>query len=144
LTKDAAIGDYAKALKSIEELSRSLAMAPGVAKLVEFQEIMSKIIAERVLTEFTGNRSINDLSRRGFDRAEFLNRISFIAKSLQRQADLLALRGLILLEECAVKDTGVPFREALSFWKDAKTVASGGGIEFHGRVTAQTYLEWMR
>jgi hypothetical protein len=140
----AAIGDYVNARKSIEELSRSLAMAPGVAKPVEFQEIMSKIIAERVLTEFAGNRSIIDLSRLGFDRAEFLNRISLIYKSLQRQADLLVLRGLILLEEGAVKDAAVAFREALSFWKDAETAASGGGIEFHGRATAQTYLEWMR
>jgi hypothetical protein len=140
----AAMGDYVNARKSIEAVSQTLAMAPGVAKPVEFQEMMSKIIAERVLTEFSGHNSIFDLSRLGFDRAEFLNRISLISKSLQRQADLLVLQGLILLEAGAVKDAVSKFREALSFWKDAQTAASGGGLEFHGRATAQTYLEWMR
>jgi hypothetical protein len=36
------------------------------------------------------------------------------------------------------------FGEALSYWKDAQTAASGGGVEFNGRITAQAYLELMR
>jgi hypothetical protein len=140
----AAIGDYSAARKSCEEMSKALAMAPGVTNPVEFRRMMSFMIAERVQSEFLGHNSIINLTSQAFDRAEFLNRISAISKSLKRQADVKVLQGLIALEEGEVKEAKGSFGEALSNWKDAKTAASGGGIEFNGRITAQAYMEWMR
>src|SRR5262249_10951556 len=140
----AAIGDYLAARKSCDEMSKSLAMAPGVTTPVEFRRMMSFMIAERVQSEFLGQNSIINMTSQAFDRAEFLNRISAISKALKRQADVKVLQGLLALEEGEVKEAKGSFGEALSNWKDAKTAASGGGIEFNGRITAQAYLEWMR
>jgi hypothetical protein len=64
-----------------------------------------------------------------------------LAKSLRLGADVTVLRGLLALEEGAVDEAEIAFRQALTLWKDAATAASGGGLDFNAHAIARGCLE---
>jgi hypothetical protein len=140
----AAIGDYTAARKSCEDIERTLAVGPDPRNPMDFRQMMSRMISQRILSELTEKNSAVTLSLQAFDRTEFLNRISAMTRELKKKADVMVLGGLIALEEGDVKEAEFAFRTAMSYWKDAETAASGGGLEFNGRATAQGYLERMK
>ena len=105
--------------------------------------MLSMVIGQRVLNEHVGGSSLPALVQQVGERTEFLNRVAGAARALHSQADEKVLLGLLALEKGAVNDAEINFREALSYWKDARTAASGGGLEFRSRVVAQSYLDWI-
>jgi exonuclease VII small subunit len=114
---------------------------PQGPEQMDLREIMTMLAGKMVLDEQAASGSLFDQLRRAHSRFEFRDRVSGLAQSLRRQADLRVLRGLIALEEGEVDEAEIAFREALSFWKDAGSAASGGGLDFNGRAIAQGYLE---
>jgi tetratricopeptide (TPR) repeat protein len=140
----AAIGDYAAARRSCEDIERTLAVGPNPRDPMDFRELMSRMISMRVLSELAETSSIVNLSLQAYDRTEFLNRIAAMTREMKKKADVIVLNGLIALEEGDVKEAEFAFRKAMSNWKDAQTAASGGGLDFNGRMTAQGYLDWMK
>jgi tetratricopeptide (TPR) repeat protein len=136
----AAAGDYALAEEECAELGRSLAgdepggLRGGVALLT----------GQAMLAGQPGGESVGHLLGRGVIWAEFHARVTGLALSLRRQADMTVLRGLLALEEGEVDEARRCFRLALALWKDEATAASGAGLDFNGRVVAQGCLEWLR
>jgi hypothetical protein len=138
----AASGDYSLAEEECKQLSRSLAVRFPGQDVSQVRDIMAQQVAQRLFDEMPSG-SILDLLRRTFDRFEFINRVMSLRQALRQEADVTVLRGLLLLEEGEVDEAEIAFREALSFWKDAASAASGGGLDFQGRAVAQGCLEWL-
>ena len=82
--------------------------------------------------------------QRAHGRFYYYNRMSALTQDLQREANLFVFQGLLALEEGDAKAAEIAFRQALSFWEDAAAARSGGGLDFPGRVVAQTCLEWLK
>jgi hypothetical protein len=85
-----------------------------------------------------------ELYRRKHDQFDFRNRLQQLAQILKREADVTVLRGLLALEEGEIDEAEIAFRTALSYWKDAASATSGGGLEFNGRPAAQGCLELLK
>jgi Flp pilus assembly protein TadD len=105
---------------------------------------MAVLVAKRVLEEQPVGRTVPEMLRRAFIRAEFHKRLTRLAQNLRREADVKVLRGLLALEEGDVEEAEVAFGEALTLWKDEETAASGGGIDFNARPIAQACLQWLK
>jgi uncharacterized protein HemY len=105
--------------------------------------MLTMMIGQRVLNEHLGGSSLVGLVQQASERTEFLNRVAGAARALHNQADTNVVLGLLALEKGAIADAESSFRKALSYWKDARTAASGGGLEFRSRVIAQSYLDWI-
>ena len=63
-----------------------------------------------------------------------------LIEEMQKQADILVLRGLIALEEGEVAGAGDDFHVALELWPDEP---NGSGMDFAGRVVAQECMNWL-
>jgi hypothetical protein len=64
-----------------------------------------------------------------------------LSTSLKQQADAHVLRGLLALEEGEVDEADAAFRLALTLWQDD---AADSGLDFNGRIAAQTCVEWLK
>jgi tetratricopeptide (TPR) repeat protein len=137
----AARGDYALAREECNRLAPAGAPGPHGSEGVPLREIMAGMIGQMVLDEQPGGRCPPDLLRRARSRYEFQSRIRELAKSLRLGADVTVLRGLLALEEGAVDEAEIAFRQALTLWKDAATAASGGGLDFNAHAIARGCLE---
>lgn len=135
----AALGDYTSAQEECSQLAvAGRGDAPGGPR-----EVMALLVGRAILEEQPGAESLPRLHQRAVRRFEFDNRIAGLTQNLRQEADVTVLRGLLALEEGAVEEAEVAFRLALDFWKDSATADSGGGLEFNGRILAQTCLEWL-
>jgi hypothetical protein len=135
----AAWGDYALAQEELAQLTsgqgqdpndlrNGLAMAAGMAILEE---------------QPTSSGSLLHQLWQANSRAAFRGRADHLKESLRFQADLTVLRGLLALEEGDMDEAEISFQLALRLWKDEATAASGGGLDFGGRVVAQDCLQWL-
>jgi tetratricopeptide (TPR) repeat protein len=139
----AASGDYALAEEECNLLSPSLGSSPQGQESVRMREGMALQISQRALDERPKERSLPEIYRRRFDQSDFRNGLARLAQILRREADVTVLRGLLALEEGDTDEAEIAFRTALSYWKDAASATSGGGLEFNGRPVAQGCLEWL-
>ena len=88
-------------------------------------------------------KAVPYLRVRQFSRSEAASRITGLAQSLRREADIAVLQGLLALEVGEVGDAELYFREALGLWKNESSAASGAGLTFRGRIIAQGCLKWL-
>jgi hypothetical protein len=138
----AALGDYAAAREECKELSREMTeirLASG--ETISLRTTMALLIGKRILKDQSRGTSVPDLLIQTADRFVFQQGIMERAQALRREADLKVLQGLLALEEGDTLEAEVAFREALSVWKNA---ASGGGLDFNGRIIAQEALRWLQ
>jgi hypothetical protein len=105
--------------------------------------LLALVAGQKVLDEQPGPTSVPSLLWRAFRQIEFRRRAAGLAMNLRQEADATVLRGLLALEEGEADEAEVAFRVALASWKDEATEASGGGVEFNGRVIAQECLGWL-
>jgi hypothetical protein len=142
----AASGDYALAQKECNQLSQSLAGGAG-GQRVPVRELIALSFGQAVLAEQPVGGSMASLLWRayapGFGRLEFGKRVTSLAQSLRREADVAVLGGLLALEQGEVEEAEIAFREVLTLWKDEASAASGAGLDFEGRAIAQGCLEWL-
>jgi hypothetical protein len=109
---------------------------------MRYREVMALMISKAILEDFPGAGPYA-LLRRPQARLEFRSRLESLARSLRQEADVTVLRGLLALEEGEVDEAEAAFRAALALWGDETLAATGGGLEFNGRVIAQSALEWV-
>jgi tetratricopeptide (TPR) repeat protein len=140
----AATGDYALAQEECNQLAGSLGSGARGPQATRPREVMALLIGRRVLSEHARGGYLPDFFWRTSERYEFRNRIISLAQGLRREADVTVLRGLLALEQGDTDEAEIAFRVALSYWKDAASAASGGGLEFNGRAVAQGCLEWLQ
>jgi tetratricopeptide (TPR) repeat protein len=140
----AASGDYALAQEECTQLARSLMLGSGGSEPVPVREVMAVLIGRRVLDEMHGAGLPAALLQLPAGRFDFRNRVTSLAQSLRLEADMTVIRGLLALEEGDADEAEIAFRQALALWKDAPSAASGGGLDFNGRIVAQACLEWLQ
>jgi tetratricopeptide (TPR) repeat protein len=138
----AACGDYDRAIQTCDERYRLASVGPD-NELIDFRRMLSMLVSHRVLNEYIGGTSLPGLVWMVRDRFGFVDRKDLAERAMHNQADMKVLHGLLALEKGALKDAEINFREALSYWKDEQTAASGGGLEFRSRPVAQSYLSLM-
>lgn len=139
----AACGEYTRAEEECAESARALARGPNRAESVRLRENMALMIATLVLD---GQRSpeasfANALTR--VNQAALADQLQNLARLLKGQADLRVLHGLLALEEGEEEEAEFAFRAALELWKDKTSAAAGGGLDFSGRIIAQSCLRWL-
>ncbi len=139
----AALGNYASAREECNDLSASMAQANSIPESAQLRGLMALSIGQRVLSDHSRATCIPDLLVQTGSRFMFHNRLAELAQALQKEADLLVLRGLLALEEGDGDEAEIAFRQALSVWKDADSANAGGGLDFNGRTIAQDCLKWL-
>jgi hypothetical protein len=140
----AAGGDYGQAEEECDELARTVATgsaAPG--PFVRPRERLALVVGQALLEEHPGPESVPALAWRASRRGELQTRVADLARALRQEADGLVLRGLLALELGDVDEAEVAWRVALALWGDEAAAASGGGLDFGGRVIAQEGLDWL-
>jgi hypothetical protein len=139
----AACGDYTSAEEDCAEAVRAVARNPESPQPVRLRENMALLVATLILD---GHRSAeaslaNALAR--VNQAALAGQLQSLAQLLRQQADSTVVRGLLALEEGEWEEAQLAFRAALVLWKDKSTAASGGGLDFNGRILAQSCLGWL-
>jgi hypothetical protein len=138
-----AIGEYELAREELKEFAASLAGGP-LGQPVAFRETIALLVAKRILDESSAKESPPTLLLQTFERNDFISQVAGLAKNLTQEANLLVLGGLLALEEGDIERAESAFGEALTYWKDEASAATGGGLDFAGRVIAQECLEMLR
>lgn len=82
-------------------------------------------------------------AKRAVNWFDLRDRVSAIARYLRHEADVNTLRGLLALEQGDTAEAEAAFREALAIWRDNEAAATGAGLDFNGRIVAQSCLEWL-
>ncbi len=136
----AASGEYASAE---EECASMLPPAAVPGDPGPLRTEMALRLGQAVLNEAPGGVPAAAFQK-ALTRPEFRRRAFDLAESLRQEADVRTLRGLLTLEEGRLPEAEADFRLAVGLWRDAETAASGGGLDFGGRVIAQDCLEWLR
>ncbi len=139
----AASGDYALARDECAELTRSIALPGQGQEPVRFREVMALTVGQALLEEQPAAPLVPSLRQRLFSRLAFQNRVPTLARNLRQEADTRVLAGLLALEQGEVGDAEDAFRAALALYRDDATALSGGGLDFNGRVVAQSALAWL-
>jgi hypothetical protein len=103
---------------------------------------MALLVGQAILNDQIGAGSMLHLLWRRYGRLQFHNRIMGLSTSLKQQADAYVLQGLLALEEGQVDEADVAFRLALTLWQNDGS--AGNGIDFNGRLAAQTCEEWLK
>jgi tetratricopeptide (TPR) repeat protein len=139
----AACGDYAPAEEECAQMLSSPAAGeddgPG-----PWRAEMALRVGQAVLDEASLGGLLPSALHRARTRPEFRYRAFDLARSLQQEADVRVMRGLLALEEGQLAEAEADFRLALGLWRNEEAFASGGGLDFGGRVIAQDCLEWLR
>jgi tetratricopeptide (TPR) repeat protein len=130
----AASGDYLLAEEGCVQLAK--ASAVGDVDRGQLRQLIAVVIGQAFL-EAPTNGPLPFAVR----RASFSMEIGGLARSLRKEADATVLRGLLALEEGEVDDADAAFHQALALWNNDTEV---GGLDFNGRVVAQTCLEWLK
>ena len=63
-----------------------------------------------------------------------------LSRQLRDETNVAVVWGLLALEQGDVGEATFAFHKALGVWRDEATAASGGGLDFEGRVIAQVWL----
>ncbi|HEY1859408.1 MAG TPA: hypothetical protein VGG61_03595, partial [Gemmataceae bacterium] len=140
----AATGEYGLAREDCAHLYEAVGIGVPGSQQASLRDAMAAAIGQAQMNEQTEINSLPQLVWRMYVLDTFRVRTTESAKSLKRQADVMVLRGLLALEQGDTDDAEIAFRDALSVWKDEKTAAAGGGLDFNGRAVAQGYLEWLK
>jgi hypothetical protein len=135
----AASGDYALAE---EECSELVATYRGQGPTGP-RETLALLVAQAVLDQRTAYNTLPDLVWRTVRVVDFRSRLGGLAQHLGQEADATVLQGLLALEVGEVDEAEVAFRLALLYWRDEAVAATGGGLDFGGRVIAQDCLKWL-
>jgi tetratricopeptide (TPR) repeat protein len=139
----AASGDYTSAEEDCAEAARAVARRPDSPQPVRLRESMAFLVATLVLDGHrSADASLADALAR-VNQAALAGNLQELAQLLRQQADSTVLRGLLALEEGESEEAELAFRAALALWKDKSTAASGGGLDFNGRILAQNCLRWL-
>jgi hypothetical protein len=77
------------------------------------------------------------------ERAEFLESVQAITARIQQRVELDVIRGALALERGEVSQAEALLRRSLSVWGSESDAAGGGGLDFHGRRTAQALFDWL-
>lgn len=140
----AAIGDYAEAATECSELSRTLSIGDADERdAVRPAEVMALLTGQEVLDQQPGHSNVLSLLWRASRRGDYRQRIVSLGRTLRQEADAHVLRGILLTEAGQVEEAEVAFRVALTLWGSDAAVATGAGLDFNGRIVAQTYLQWL-
>jgi tetratricopeptide (TPR) repeat protein len=78
-----------------------------------------------------------------FRHSAFRTQVSQLIAALRREADVIALRGLLSLEAGETDVAVADFRRALATWGSAEAAADRSGIDFNARRLCQGALEWI-
>jgi tetratricopeptide (TPR) repeat protein len=132
----AALGNYAQAGEEFARLAPSWQLDDPNAE--HTREALAVLVARRVVEELPIGAPYQ--LRWPFGRAEYAEGLIALAEEMQKQADILVLRGLVALEEGEATDAGDDFHVALELWGDE---SKGGGLDFAGRVVAQECMNWL-
>lgn len=139
----AAGGNYTYAEEECLELAPAFAPRPDHAEPMRLHQDMALRIATFVLDgQRSSEASFSNVLVR-LNQTALLAQLASLAEGLRQQADYSVLNGLLALEEGETEKAELAFRNALALWKDQITAASGGGLDFNGRIVAQTYLHWL-
>ena len=109
-----------------------------------FRGEMALRIGQGVLDEAPGRGALPFTFQKVFARPEFRQQVFDLARSLRQEADVRVVRGLLALEEGQLADAEADFSQAVGLWQNEAACASGGGLDFSGRIIAQDCLEWLR
>jgi tetratricopeptide (TPR) repeat protein len=133
---EAALGHYALAQEEWKYLTLEKQLQnPGLHRE------MARLMARAVLAEAPGGECIPSLFWRLRLRNEFRSLVASFIQNLKQGADMCVLRGLVALEQGDVEEARVAFTIALDSMKQD---AASPGVDFGGRVIAQTCLEWLK
>ncbi len=77
------------------------------------------------------------------EKAGLLEIAQTIVTKIRQRAERDVLRGALALERGDTTEAESSLRRALSVWKSETDAASGSGLDFDGRRTAQVLLEWL-
>jgi len=136
----AAIGNYALAEEECAQLAYAAAGGEEAGP-VPLRDRMALLVGQAILNDQVGAGSMLHLLWRRYGRLQFHSRIMGLSTSLKQQADAHVLRGLLALEEGEVDEADAAFRLALTLWQDD---AADSGLDFNGRIAAQTCVEWLK
>jgi hypothetical protein len=135
----AALGDYGAADGELSQLNAAGRTTEGTG----FRELTALMVGEAILDQRPDTSSLGQLAWRAKRRVDFRGRVAGLGGSMRQEADATVVRGLLALEEGQVEEAVSAFRTALSYWRDATTAASGGGVDFASRPIAQEALRWL-
>lgn len=139
----AAGGNYTHAEEECLKLAPAFAIGPDHAEPMRLREDIALKIATLLLDgQRSSEASFSNVFVRLNQTALFVQ-LASLAQRLRQQAEFSVLYGLLALEEGETEKAEFAFRTALALWKDEITAASGGGLDFNGRIVAQTCLQWL-
>src|SRR5579875_2013148 len=116
--------------------------AEAVLKLLPRQALALK--AAQLIGEMPLQRqTIPWLLTTQIEKVELLESMQMVLATVRQQAELDVLDGALALESGAIARGESSLRRALSIWKSKADAASGGGLDFEGRRTAQVLMEWL-
>jgi tetratricopeptide (TPR) repeat protein len=139
----AGAGDYLQAQAECGALAQALAALGPNEEPTLFTEALSMRAGQAVLEGQPVPASLPGFFWSAAKFIDFQFRAAALGRSMRQEADLTVVRGLLALEQGDVELAHKTLSEALSVWKDESAAASGAGLEFNGRATAQTYLKWL-
>ena len=132
----AALGNYAQAEEEFAALAPAWQLDDPNAE--HHREALAMLVARRALEEWPVGAPYQ--LRWPFGRAEYARGVSSLIENMEKQADILVLRGLIALEQGDIESAGGAFQVALEFSQDE---SKDDGLDFPGRVVAQECMKWL-
>lgn len=103
------------------------------------RQTMALGIAQRILDARREQDSWFEAVTVPYKRALFINLFRTFAGILQRQAEILVLRGLFALEQGAVAAADDCIVQAMKVYRSERAVREGGGLDFGGRHLAEHF-----
>jgi tetratricopeptide (TPR) repeat protein len=140
----AALGEYALASEECSALGRSLTPGESGREGIGLRERLALLVGQALLDGPASEGGMTSLMRRTVSRVDFPKRVRGLAQNLKREADVKVLQGMLALEQGDVGEAEAAFREALALWGSPAAAASGRGLDFNGRLAAQSCLEWLQ
>ena len=138
----AARGRYAETAEELAQMAPSPVLNDKTPDKGNYRAVLAAVVARRAVDEAPGVGPPYSF-RWPFGRVEYGQSVRSLAESLRRQANITVIRGLLALEEGDADEAAFAFHKALDLWRDEAAAASGAGMDFEGRVIAQTCLEWL-
>jgi tetratricopeptide (TPR) repeat protein len=138
----AALGDYAAAERSLEEMARvSVSLQELRGRPVSPRAAIALAVGQSVLDGHLQYESPLRLLQTSINRTESLRRVGAYVGYLRQEAEITVLRGLLALESGETDRARELFREALRFYGSGGQPSASAGPESGGRVVAEQALE---
>ena len=135
----AASGEYALAQAECTDLAAGGESSSGSDPRV----VAAALVGQAILD---GRRPIDHpgaLAWEAFSQFGFRRTLSQLVVIMRREADAIALRGLLALEAGDTERAAADFRTALATWRGMNAAADGSGIDFNARLMCQGALAWI-